>query len=655
MGQQANVTDRGSSKPEPNTLSDLDWPENVLVFHPPDPNADDEKIGAEIQAIKDKIKDTEDPSPTPLENGEPDYRSTNHFSTKHYALLFAPGNYPDCDFEVGYYVQAAGLGAAATDVAFTGSKSGPFVPALNKYLKKKDYSTINYDGSGLCLDTFWRSAENFSTDTSSPLRWAVSQAAPLRRVDVAGDVEFGDGGAYASGGVFANARVGGDVNYIAQQQWYTRNVDIGGEAKGGAWNLTFSGCIGNVPPHGKVEGNPNMRITIENQAKARVEKPFVVLTQDNKWELHVPAATSEYTAGPALCGGTSDRRDFAQVKVCKMRSEDKDPMNLDGYNTLDQIDDDITNEMQAALDAGKDLILCPGTFYLTKTLAVKFPGQVILGLGLATLIAPQDGSPCVRVSANTPGVRIAGLTVEGSMQKKAASSNSYGVRSLIDFGQPGKTDPGDPTNPGALIDIFARVGGVNLERAKVATDVLIRVHSGNVVGDNLWLWRADHCQLREGEDPNNPALPLYWQVRSGECGAKTALEVNGHDVHMYGLFCEHTMEHQLTWSGSRGGVSFFQCELPYDVLKGDFDGYVGYHVKDTVTSHHGRGVGVYSNFQVDPVMGDSGFLHPDDDGINLTHPFTVFLDGEEGSGIKGIINGEGETADLESKSNPRRP
>ena len=290
-------------------------------------------------------------------------------------------------------------------------------------------------------------------------------------------------------------------------------------------------------------------------APARAEKPFVVLTEDKKWELHVPQSTRDFTSGPDIDDTTGDRRDFAQVKVCKMRSDDKDPQDTDAYNTLDQVDERITTELQAALDEGKDLVLCPGTFYLTRTLVMKLPNQVILGLGLSTLIAPQDGSPCVRVLANTPGVRIAGITVEGSVQKKASSSNSDGVRSLIDFGQPDKEDPGDPKNPGALIDIFARVGGVNLEREKVSTDVLIRIHSGNVIGDNLWLWRADHVKLRPNELPNNPALPLYYQVRSGECGVKTALEVKGHDVHMYGLFCEHTTEHQLTCE--------FSCHVIY--------------------------------------------------------------------------------------------
>eukprot|EP00957_Ditylum_brightwellii_P115000 8771835-Ditylum_brightwellii.AAC.1 len=105
-----------------------------------------------------------------------------------------------------------------------------------------------------------------------------------------------------------------------------------------------------------------------------------------------------------------------------MHSNDKDPLDVVAYNTLDAKDERITTDLQFALDDRKDLVLCPGTFYLTKTLVVRFPNQVILGLGLSTLIAPQD--------------------------------------------EPGKGDPGDPKNPGTLIDIFARVGGVNLERDK---------------------------------------------------------------------------------------------------------------------------------------------------------------------------------------------
>ena len=68
------------------------------------------------------------------------------------------------------------------------------------------------------LDTFWRSAENFKTeanyewlpasDTAPPgkgMLWAVSQAAPLRRVHVSHSLMLTEGGGYASGGFLADA------------------------------------------------------------------------------------------------------------------------------------------------------------------------------------------------------------------------------------------------------------------------------------------------------------------------------------------------------------------------------------------------------------------------------------------------------------------
>ena len=92
---------------------------------------------------------------------------------------------------------------------------------------------------GTCLDSFWRSAENFAV-TDRDLQWAVSQAAPLRRVHVTrGNVYLHDGEAYASGGHFANSRIvgGGFLRAGGQQQFLVRNVELEGVPRGvpGAW------------------------------------------------------------------------------------------------------------------------------------------------------------------------------------------------------------------------------------------------------------------------------------------------------------------------------------------------------------------------------------------------------------------------------------
>lgn len=49
---------------------------------------------------------------------------------------------------------------------------------------------------------------------------------------------------------------------------------------------------------------------------------------------------------------------------------------------------------------------------------------------------------------------------------------------------------GDPSKPVVLSDVFARVGGPDEHPVQAATMVV--VNAGNVLGDNLWLWRADH-------------------------------------------------------------------------------------------------------------------------------------------------------------------
>lgn len=617
--------------------------------------------------IKKKIQPTEDP--IKLYDGDKKTHSAAfHFSTKRYALLFAPGEYKDCQFEVGYYVAMAGLGKVAKGegaVIFTGEKSGPYVSALNKDFPQTEDGTISYPGSGLCLNTFWRMAENFSTEK---IQWAVSQAAPLRRVYASKELMFGDGGAYSSGGFLANAECDGDTNYTANQQWLSRGVNFNGNVEGGAWSTVFSGCIGNVPSEGKGKKGPV--ITVEDTPRVRIEKPFVVLNDNGDYELHVPKATTDtsLTVGAQLDDSNTETRCFSKVKVGKAilpldESGKYAEHDDDKYNELTNADKELTLELQQALDEGKDLVLCPGIYFLTEPLVVKKANQVILGIGMATLIAPQDGSPCVRVLAETHGVRVASLVLEASVQKQSSSvnNNSDKVKSLIDFGEPDKTgneDPGDPANPGLLSDIFTRVGGSNLERS-VKTDVMVRIFSSNVVGDNLWLWRADHVKLRPGEEPNNPNFPYYHQVRIweevdgkpvrvDECMVNNAIVVGGNHVSIYGLFAEHCVEDQMIWKGENGSVTFFQCELPYDVNT-DFT-HTGYRVHKDVNVHYGRGIGVYSNFTCFDVVADKGIMFPEKDLIKIENPFTVFLAG--GGGIaKVLYEGENKVGDSVTADN----
>src|SRR4051794_16126365 len=124
----------------------------------------------------------------------------NQFGEQRYALLFKPGVYGTPEhplrFQVGYYTEVAGLGRNPGDVTINGS--------VNVY---------NQCDAGGCiaLNNFWRSMSNLRINAAggsgcqtNTKFWAVSQAAPLRRVDIHGTTSLMDycsaGPQYASGG-----------------------------------------------------------------------------------------------------------------------------------------------------------------------------------------------------------------------------------------------------------------------------------------------------------------------------------------------------------------------------------------------------------------------------------------------------------------------
>src|SRR5438874_10740320 len=133
---------------------------------------------------------------------------TNQFGTQRYALLFKPGTYGSgndpLNFQVGYYTSIAGLGRSPGDVVINGSVyvhnqcDGSFCTALNNFWRSLSNLTINVD------------TPNFGCHSGE--FWAVSQASPMRRVDVNGFATLMDyctQPSFASGGLIADSRVKG--------------------------------------------------------------------------------------------------------------------------------------------------------------------------------------------------------------------------------------------------------------------------------------------------------------------------------------------------------------------------------------------------------------------------------------------------------------
>jgi len=85
--------------------------------------------------------------------------------------MFKPGNYA-CNVNVGYYTQVIGLGASPKDTILS-----------NIYAS---------DDCGKALDNFWRGVENVEVHSDyNNVMWHVSQAAPMRRTRVVGDITLG--------------------------------------------------------------------------------------------------------------------------------------------------------------------------------------------------------------------------------------------------------------------------------------------------------------------------------------------------------------------------------------------------------------------------------------------------------------------------------
>ena len=99
------------------------------------------------------------------------------------------------------------------------------------------------EGNGNATQNFWRSAENLSVTLPAGTieRWAVSQAAPYRRMHLKGAATRSSSGTAATagrrGGLMADTKIDGAVVSGSQQQWYSRNSEFGtaGPARSGTW------------------------------------------------------------------------------------------------------------------------------------------------------------------------------------------------------------------------------------------------------------------------------------------------------------------------------------------------------------------------------------------------------------------------------------
>jgi hypothetical protein len=559
------LTDDGGSTVPPTDPRNPDFGPNTFVFTPSTATAD---IQNRINTIAAQMR-------------------TNQFGTQRYAMLFQPGTYT-ANVDLRFYTQVAGLGLS------------PDSTNINGHVRvEADWLQQGSDPNNLgnATQNFWRAAENLSVHLPAGQieRWAVSQAAPYRRMHLSGQIQLWNGGdGWASGGLIADSRMDGVVVSGSQQQFLTRNSELNGGWNGSVWNMVFVGDPGSPAQHFP---NPSHTV-VDNTPKVR-EKPFLYLDGTGSYNVFVPAVRTN-ARGTSWSGGNPAGTPISLSQFYVVRP---------GASVA---------TINAALSQGKHLLITPGVYHLNDTIRVTRPDTVVLGLGLATLI-PDTGLPAISVS-DVDGVKIAGLLVD------AGSTNSP---VLMDVG-PSGSSASHAANPTSLHDVFFRVGGAGAGKATVS----LRINSNDVIVDHTWVWRADH------------GAGVGWTVNT----AANGVVVNGNNVIAYGLFVEHYQQYNVLWNGNGGRTYFFQNEMPYDPPDqaswssgGGNLGWAAYKVANSVTTHEAWGVGAYCFFNVNQsIVASRGFEVPNVAGVRFHDLVAVSLGGV--GTINRVINDTGAVA-----------
>ena len=566
------------------TMTDAEiFGSNVYVFSPTD---DMTKIRTTINTIHDQMLHDE-------------------FSSKRYAFYFKPGDYTQAGlFNIAYYTHIGGLGKLPTDVRL----SNVYTPAPLA------------NNNATC--TFWRSAENFTVagkstgDLNTWFQWAVSQAAPLRRINSERRAHYQwwyDG--WCSGGFTGDCNFKDRAGSWSQQQWYFRNsyVELGSKDYSmGGWNLCYQGVeFGtsvNMTSHSDnwtTSGGAWNNVSRVDKTPIIREKPFLFFGDDGRYKVFKPALRYDSK-------GTSWK-----------------PGNMGAGETFDLLNDfyvvkpgTSATTMNEQLEAGRHLFITPGMYELSEPLLVKRANTIILGTGYATLIPSSTNPTSAIIVGDVEGVSIAGLLFDAH----------FSSRTLLQVGSKFSTN-NFSLNPTLLADLFFRVGGFRTTNVNV--DVALEINSSDVIGDHFWIWRADHGQ------------GVGWFKNT----SKNGLVVNGHHVTIYGLFNEHFQEYGTLWNGEKGRMYFYQNETPYDVLKqtdymsnnGTLNGYAGYKVADNVNYHEASMLGLYDvfiNTQGAKIAVANSMEIPDSKGVKVHHACNVRISTDNMGGFQAVINGQ---------------
>lgn len=512
----------------------------------------------------------------------------SEFTSERLAMMFLPGNYERVTLKAGYYTSINGLGYQPVDVKF------------------QKLEVKNHPDSKNALINFWRTVENFNLNTDS--LWAVSQATSLRRVKINGHLTLSDyqsdGNNFSSGGFIADTMITGNVNSGTQQQWFIRNSSFN-DWPFANMNMVYGGVEGKLP----VGSYPSVKVTNIDKMDVVKEKPYIMFDETEGYGITIPKT----------------RYNAKGISWNLLAPVEHDFISLDEfYIANDKIDNSST--LNKALNEGKHLLFTPGTYVLDEPLKVKTKNTIIYGLGLATLTPSETNEDSCMIVEDVDNVQIMGLLFDAA--KKSDT--------LLKIGESDKLS-NERESLIYLADLYFRVGGAVLTPTSV--DTCLEINSHNVLGDNFWIWRADHgVKNNKGESEG-----VKWNVNYG----KNGIIVNGDNVTLNGLMVEHFQEYQTIWNGENGKVLFYQSETPYDApTQEDWSwgeeefqqGYASYKINDNVQNHQAIGLGIYF---INTIKTAEKILHhaiecPINDNILIKHAVSRYFGGR--GYIQNVIN-----------------
>ncbi|CAL1159622.1 unnamed protein product [Cladocopium goreaui] len=370
---------------------------------------------------------------------------------------------------------------------------------------------VSNDVTGHATNNFWRSLEGV-TITAPRTMWAVSQASPLRRSVIGGELWLSHDVGYSSGGFISDVKIGKSLVMGTQQQWFARQMTMppGGLECWQGWNYIFMGVEGiDVEMGYKCNKGTLNKVSIMDRTARSAEKPYIVW-EGSEWMIHVPKVVHQPEPGYIQDreGQIGWKLSFREVFVA-------DPQMS-------------TDTILQGMRYKAALLLTPGEsppaeiYALTRSLEVTKDRFVVLGIGFPTLVSPV-GQSCLKVRSGLTDVRIASIIFDAN----TPVSHGY-AEPLLQWG--------DATNlfvrrqlevSGVASDIVARIGAfayLNCELKRA--DHMLEFNDDSLIIDNVWVWHADHddCSnfvMAKGADM------MDHHFKSDQCQSQHGIVVNG--------------------------------------------------------------------------------------------------------------------------------